>query len=232
MFLASAVSSPPSSPTSTRDCQRDCQQITYWAGDFPTTLVDDLKAAAKKHGKGERPKRLYLGYHGHRCDVNVLWWRLRGRARSSGEQMNLRRCIVISNFLVWTPCQQRPRKWYAHLCMQFHSISTFNARNRQPCQQDVGLFMRLSVDVTQTPVVRRGPLEYPYRNYSPKLHPNPDPSRELLYGVAHLLGWSFDVPGAPAALGTSSIPPATTMFFELHFRKEGNEVNEVGVTII
>lgn len=48
--------------------------------------------------------------------------------------------------------------------------------------------------------------------------------RELLYGVAHLLGWSFDVQGAPTALGTSSIPPATTMFFELHFHEEEDEV--------
>eukprot|EP00752_Nemacystus_decipiens_P006639 g5969.t1 len=88
------------------------RQITYWAGDFPSTLVDDLKAAAKKHGEGHKPKRLYLGYHGH---------------------------------------------------------------------------------------------------------------RELLYGVAHLLGWSFDVPGAPTALGTSSIPPATTMLFELHFHTEHKE---------
>lgn len=42
--------------------------------------------------------------------------------------------------------------------------------------------------------------------------------RELLYGLAHLLGWSFDVSGAPTALGTSSIPPATTMIFELNYR--------------
>ncbi|CAN0034368.1 unnamed protein product, partial [Choristocarpus tenellus] len=40
--------------------------------------------------------------------------------------------------------------------------------------------------------------------------------RELLYGLAHLLGWNFDVPGMPYALGTSAIPPGTTMFFELH----------------
>lgn len=44
--------------------------------------------------------------------------------------------------------------------------------------------------------------------------------RELLYGLAHLLGWSFDVQVAPRALGTSSIPPATTMFFELHDHSE------------
>lgn len=42
--------------------------------------------------------------------------------------------------------------------------------------------------------------------------------------MAHLLGWSFDVEGAPTALGTSSIPPATTMFFELHYHSE--EVSE------
>lgn len=53
----------------------DCDmQITYWAGDFPTTLVDDLKAAAKKHCKGHRPNRLYLGYHGHRCEVKAFLW--------------------------------------------------------------------------------------------------------------------------------------------------------------
>ena len=50
---------------------------------------------------------------------------------------------------------------------------------------------------------------------------------QLLYGVAHLLGWAFDVEGAPTALGTSSIPPATTMFFELHFHSEEDE-DEVG----
>ena len=48
--------------------------------------------------------------------------------------------------------------------------------------------------------------------------------RELLYGVAHLLGWSFDVDEAPTALGTSSIPPATTMVFELHFHSGEDEV--------
>eukprot|EP00903_Cladosiphon_okamuranus_P009472 g9027.t1 len=88
------------------------RQITYWAGDFPPTLVGDFKAAARRHSIGQKPKRLYLGYHGH---------------------------------------------------------------------------------------------------------------RELLYGVAHLLGWAFDVEGAPTALGTSSIPPATTMFFELHFHSEENQ---------
>ncbi|CAN0538839.1 unnamed protein product, partial [Ectocarpus sp. 8 AP-2014] len=44
--------------------------------------------------------------------------------------------------------------------------------------------------------------------------------RELLYGVAHFLGWHFDVEGAPTALGTSSIPPATTMVFELHYPEQ------------
>lgn len=43
--------------------------------------------------------------------------------------------------------------------------------------------------------------------------------RELLYGLAHLLGWEFNVQDAPRALGTSSIPPATTMFFELHYHE-------------
>lgn len=42
-------------------------QITYWAGDFPPTLLDDFNSAATKHDKGKRPGRLYLGYHGHRC---------------------------------------------------------------------------------------------------------------------------------------------------------------------
>lgn len=45
----------------------------------------------------------------------------------------------------------------------------------------------------------------------------PLPERELLYGLAHLLGWRFKVEGMPKALGTSSIPPTTTMFFELHY---------------
>ncbi|CAN0280332.1 unnamed protein product [Ectocarpus sp. 6 AP-2014] len=83
------------------------RQITYWAGDFPPTLLDHFNSAATKHDNGQRPDHLYLGYHGH---------------------------------------------------------------------------------------------------------------RELLYGVAHFLGWHFDVEGAPTALGTSSIPPATTMVFELHYR--------------
>ncbi|CAM9212114.1 unnamed protein product, partial [Hapterophycus canaliculatus] len=80
-------------------------QVTYWAGGLPSTLVNDFRSAATRHSSGQKPKRLYLGYHGH---------------------------------------------------------------------------------------------------------------RELLYGLAHLLGWNFDVQGAPTALGTSSIPPTTTMFFELH----------------
>lgn len=42
-------------------------QITYWAGDFPPTLLADFNKAATKHRKGERLDRLYLGYHGHRC---------------------------------------------------------------------------------------------------------------------------------------------------------------------
>lgn len=42
-------------------------QITYWAGDFPPTLLDDFNSAATKHDKGQRPDHLYLGYHGHRC---------------------------------------------------------------------------------------------------------------------------------------------------------------------
>lgn len=46
------------------------------------------------------------------------------------------------------------------------------------------------------------------------------PCRELLYGLAHFLGWKFDVEGAPTALGTSSIPPATTMIFELHYSSD------------
>lgn len=50
--------------------------------------------------------------------------------------------------------------------------------------------------------------------------------RELLYGVAHFFGWSFDVEGAPTALGTSSIPPATTMVFELH-HYNSDEVRQV-----
>ncbi len=62
------------------------KQITYWAGGFPTTLLDDFQAAAKKHGKGQKPSRLYIGYHGHRCDAfcfvalttsphGFFWWR-------------------------------------------------------------------------------------------------------------------------------------------------------------
>ncbi|CAN0549978.1 unnamed protein product, partial [Ectocarpus sp. 12 AP-2014] len=51
--------------------------------------------------------------------------------------------------------------------------------------------------------------------------------RELLYGVAHFLGWHFDVEGAPTALGTSSIPPATTMAFELHYH-EASAQEEAG----
>ncbi|CAM9864553.1 unnamed protein product [Pylaiella littoralis] len=85
------------------------RQITYWSGDFPTTLLDSFHKAVHKHSKGKKPARLYLGYHGH---------------------------------------------------------------------------------------------------------------RELLYGLAHFLGWKFDVEGAPTALGTSSIPPATTMIFELHYSSD------------
>ncbi|CAN0202113.1 unnamed protein product, partial [Laminaria digitata] len=83
--------------------------MTYWAGDLPTQMLKDFHSASKRHSNGDKPKRLYIGYHGH---------------------------------------------------------------------------------------------------------------RELLYGLAHLLGWHFDVKGMPKALGTSSIPPATTMFFELHYRNK------------
>ncbi|CAM9706496.1 unnamed protein product [Ascophyllum nodosum] len=49
--------------------------------------------------------------------------------------------------------------------------------------------------------------------------------RELLFALAHLLGWKFDVPGMPTALGMSSIPPATTMFLELHHHDHGTDTD-------
>ena len=52
-----------------------------------------------------------------------------------------------------------------------------------------------------------------YRYYSYHGH------RELLHGLAKMIGFGFDFEGLPSALNMSALHPATTMFFELHARK-------------
>lgn len=52
-----------------------------------------------------------------------------------------------------------------------------------------------------------------YRFYSYHGH------RELLHGLGKMLGWDFDFEGLPRAMGTTSLHPGTTMFFELRARQ-------------
>lgn len=52
-----------------------------------------------------------------------------------------------------------------------------------------------------------------YRFYSYHGH------RELLHGLAKMLGWNINFEGLPMALNMSSLHPGTTMFFELHAHK-------------
>lgn len=42
--------------------------MTYWAGGLPTKLLEDFESASKRHANGDEPKRLYIGYHGHRYE--------------------------------------------------------------------------------------------------------------------------------------------------------------------
>ncbi|TMW68809.1 hypothetical protein Poli38472_006277 [Pythium oligandrum] len=62
------------------------------------------------------------------------------------------------------------------------------------------------------------PKEYRYFSY----HGH----RELLHGLAKMIGWDFSFEGLPTALNTSALHPGTTMFFELHARANTSATND------
>ncbi|RLN69800.1 hypothetical protein BBJ28_00007684 [Nothophytophthora sp. Chile5] len=77
----------------------------------------------------------------------------------------------------------------------------------------VGGFGDLLMNTLRGGAVSTAPSAGQYRYFSFHGH------RELLHGLAMMLGWDFHFEGLPEALNVTAVHPGTTMFFELRARK-------------